>query len=371
MDFVLDYKLILDVCKCCRLLSKKEASLGLVCSAGRLHIFAYDHQSVVESYVDVGKSLDFSVGVNLDKFLAVSKRLYEGKVSFKIKAKKLNLRQGNTSARFPILEGVQEPAACSELKPVEVESVQWFLGSLILCSESIVKSDKYQGILVDQVGQFVRVGKFSSVSITLVTGNGNLVISDSVRYVIPPDIIATVQTAKLEVESIHLSDNWVAFILKGGVTLRSCLLTDGFPSDYLGALGLVDRGKLIDEDQYNKYIFDRDEFFSAVDAVMLVSDNKRAQVKFKMLGFEEETGLLVWSVKCSSQDNSMLEEKFKCAELLEASTLSDFKISGFDLANSLKSRAESICLYASDEKPVVAVSDLEGSRVTMLVKSVG
>jgi len=371
MDFELEYSLVDDLCKCSNLLSSKEAYLGLICRAGNLHVFAYDLKSTVEFYIVIDSSLNFEVGVNLAKFVAVSKRLYVGNVSFTVKSNKLSIRQGNLVAYLPIMRDVQESSPHQELLPVVEEKVDWLIDSLIACNLSVVYSDKFSGVLIDQTSEhFVRVSKLSGVAITIITSKGTLVASGSKRYVVSSDTVAALQSHRDKIVQVSLNDNWIYFIFRNGVILRSVLLHDTFPSNYIESLGLLDVEQIIDRSHYNRYVFDRDEFYSAIDAVMIVADNKRTTVGIKMLGFEEETGLLAWGAKCRSSDGSVVEEKFKCSELVEEPKLSKFNVSGLDLANSLRVRGAVISLYNSDEKPVIVISDLKGEKVTMLIKSI-
>jgi hypothetical protein len=174
---------------------------------------------------------------------------------------------------------------------------------------------------------------------------------------------------KNEIDTLTFFENVCRVILIGGITIKLSLLNDGLPRDFIRHLGLTEDAKLINESEYDKYVFDRDELYAALDVVLVVAESKKTPVNFETVGFETGTGLMVWKVSCKSNDGCFVEEKFKCSQQCSMNE-ANFSISGQDLVNFLKVSDETIEMYHREDKPLVVSDSLE-NNVTLLIKVFG
>jgi len=366
---LLGYNTINEFCRCASIISGKGNQLGIVCDGGSLHLFVKDYKSCVEYKGVVESKSKFNLGVSLDKFVLVNKKFYDGNISFSVKGSKLILQQGNMVVRLPISDPIEKPRENLELKQVFDEKLQWVLKSMVSCNFSVSDSDTLKGVMIDHTSDVVKVCKLSGSTVTVVSGTACLPDCNK-RYVVSSDMVGIFQTLKAKIKSIGFSEDLFSAVLESGVSVYSCLLQDDLPLDYTTALGLVNDYKLIDENEFDKYVFERSELFSAIDASMVISDSKRAFVSIESVGFEGSSHFMVWKVTCKSSDGSVIEEKFTCSEVVSNSKGTKFILSGKDLVKALEMKSELINLYDKDDKPIV-ISNLEMNEVTLLIKSVG
>lgn len=366
--FVLKFNILNEICKCLTLVSDKTAKLGFSYNNKILYMFAVDYQSAVEYLNQIDEQpVDFDFGVDLGKFLSICKKLYNDNVCFTVKTNKLIIQQGNMIVNLPITEPLDHPIESDGWKiSIDHDRLPWIVDGITRCNASVVDSTRFKGIMVDICPQKIKIGKFSGGTVTIVKGDFGIPECNE-RFVISPDLVNVLQSFKDRIESMAFSNNLIRINLKNGVIIKFSLLNDDFPKDYIKTLELVDENKLIDESGYEKYVFDRDELYAALDVVLVVAESKKTFVDLETMGFEEKTGLMVWKASCRSSDGCLVEEKFKCSEICSDHE-AKFGISGPDLINFLRVSDEVINLYNNDNKPIV-VSDSIEQNVTLLIKT--
>jgi hypothetical protein len=362
----LDYKVIIDFCKCGGYLLGKGLHVGLVLEGSDIRLFAYNYTSCVEYKGVVDGSGSLNIGVSFDRFLQVSKKLYDAPVEFSVDRNWLFLKQGNMKAKLPITEPLNKPSEKTGFRSVLSDRLSWMVDSLSECNASVADFEAMRGVLVDHTPEFVKLCKMSPGSVTIRAGTPCF-DSCTIRYVVPPEAIKVVSSFKQFVKSVGFSSNLFCTALESGVKAYTCLLADSLPISYISDLGLNDGIQLITNPAYRKYPFNRDALFSAIDSPVVIADSKRSFVKMESIGFDS-SGLMVWEILCKSADKTLMKDSVTCSETFNHSTGTKFNVSGKDFISALHTYGENIDIYDADNLPIV-ISNKESSGVTLLIKA--
>jgi hypothetical protein len=324
--------------------------------------------SGVESYIylktDIKANDDFNVGIDSDRFLSFSKKLYEGDIHFTINRNDLVLSKDNIKIRFPVMS---LKTYIPKFTGVLVKNnKEWLLDSLCnswsaLHDKSKGLDKKFYGVLLENDANFCKICRFSNSAIYVSINSP--VFSENKRVAVSDLLIKSVKAIRSDISDVFLSENSIGFSLNKGLFICANNVSDTYPENYMQHLQLAEKESLL------SYLENRSKFcsnilFNAFDLVSSALGDQDFWIKISVVGTDKDN-LNIWRVFGRS---SMGIEAFEDVVSDSGGSVGSFSVHKLSALKALSIFSDVV--YLSDlSYSSVALSNVEGSEVVLLTKT--